>query len=138
MLDRFKRAAKLCQSSTSAEAKLWQALRGRRLDRWKFRRQHPIGPYYADFCCTEARLVVEIDGRTHGQRVDRDAARDSYMSAHGLRVLRIPVRDISKQIDDVIELIARIAKERIEEQHSRLKQLLIAGDPFEQPSLGRR
>ncbi|MHB0858108.1 MAG: endonuclease domain-containing protein [Anaerolineae bacterium] len=55
----------LRKQSTPAEALLWQNLRGRRLAGAKFRRQHPIGPYVADFYCAEQHLVVELDGPVH-------------------------------------------------------------------------
>jgi hypothetical protein len=51
------------------EVRIWACLRGRRLDGWKFRRQHPIGPYFVDFCCPAARLVVEVFGPAHDDYV---------------------------------------------------------------------
>jgi very-short-patch-repair endonuclease len=59
------RARKLRYSQTSAEFRLWQALRNRRLERWKFRRQHPIDKYIIDFVSLEGKLLVEVDGVTH-------------------------------------------------------------------------
>jgi very-short-patch-repair endonuclease len=62
-MERFKRRArKLRASQTSAEARLWQALRNRRLARWKFRRQHPIDRYIVDFVTLDGKLVIEVDG----------------------------------------------------------------------------
>jgi very-short-patch-repair endonuclease len=77
---------------TKAEALLWQALRDRRLDGHKFRRQAPIGPYFADFICMAMALVVEADGRTHETEdsAARDAARDAWFRREGYRVLRFP------------------------------------------------
>jgi len=63
------------KEATEAEDRLWQELRGRRLDRIKFRRQAPIGNYIADFVCLEARLIVEIDGSQHADS-DYDRRRD--------------------------------------------------------------
>jgi len=58
---------------------------------FKFRRQHPIGPYIADFCCVENRLIVELDGSVHGQpsQVQRDARRDAHLKNLGYTVLRL-------------------------------------------------
>ena len=56
------RARDLRQNRTKAERRLWSILRGSKLDGFKFRRQHPIDRYFADFACLEARLVVEVDG----------------------------------------------------------------------------
>jgi very-short-patch-repair endonuclease len=65
-----QKARTLRQSSTDAERRMWSALRDRRLSRYKFRRQRPIGPYIVDFACTKYRLVIEIDG---GQHADNSA-----------------------------------------------------------------
>ena len=67
-MDKFKaRARALRASQTSAEAKLWQALRNRRLARWKFRRQHPIDRYIVDFVTLDGKLIVEVDGVPHSE-----------------------------------------------------------------------
>jgi len=105
------RARTLRSDLSVPERVLWKHLRARRLAGLKFRRQHPIGPSDADFCCTDARLVVEIDGRQHGAQREHDARRDAVMEAHGLRVVRVQPREISKQLIDALEMIARIAKE---------------------------
>jgi very-short-patch-repair endonuclease len=79
-----RRSRELRASQTSAEQRLWAALRSRRLSGFKFVRQEPIGPYFADFVCREKKLVVEVDGATHstGEERERDASpRDSFRSA---------------------------------------------------------
>jgi very-short-patch-repair endonuclease len=70
---------------------MWSILRAGRLDGFKFKREVPIGPYVADFSCAAARLVVEIDGRTHDRpdRALRDAERDRWFRTQGWRVLRL-------------------------------------------------
>lgn len=70
-------AARLRHDMTDAERKLWLALRDRRLDGLKFRRQSTIGPYVVDFLCIEARLIVEVDGGQHSETVD--APRTRYL-----------------------------------------------------------
>ncbi|WP_340644867.1 DUF559 domain-containing protein [Phenylobacterium sp.] len=80
------RARALRAKAPHTEVRLWDLLRGRRLDGLKFRRQVAIGPYVADFLCLERRLVVEADGPLH--HALRDAARDEWLGRQGFRVLR--------------------------------------------------
>jgi very-short-patch-repair endonuclease len=77
------------------EVLLWRILRARPMG-VKFRRQHPIGGYVADFFCAEHRLVVEIDGIAHdmGDRPERDARRDAWLQRNGMNVVRIPAVDV--------------------------------------------
>ena len=81
-------ARKLRRKQTLAERILWILLRDRDLARYKFRRQQPIGAYFADFVCSRHKLVIECDGVTHEGREVFDAARDAYMTSRGYRVLR--------------------------------------------------
>ncbi|MHB8575316.1 MAG: endonuclease domain-containing protein [Dehalococcoidia bacterium] len=74
---------------TMAEALFWDIVRDRRLDGMKFRRQHRIGTFIADFYCAEHRLVVEIDGDIHQHQAEYDAIRDLLMRDLGLKILRI-------------------------------------------------
>ena len=74
---------------TPAEARLWEALRNRALEGWKFRRQHPIGPLIVDFYCPDAGLVVEVDGPIHKELAEWDRERELWLSESGLRVLRV-------------------------------------------------
>ena len=76
----------------------------------KFRRQRPIGPYFADFACLEARLVVELDGGQHVEAVAYDAARTLAMEREGFRVLRFWNNEVLTQIDAVCEQILRTAQ----------------------------
>jgi very-short-patch-repair endonuclease len=99
-------ARDLRQSQTDAERKLWWRLRDRRLTEFKFRRQHPIGPFVADFCCTEAKLVIELDGGQHTLQRSSDPARTEFLEAHGYRVLRFWDNEILTNIDGVLQRIA--------------------------------
>ena len=90
------RARGLRQSMTDAEHTLWYRLRNRQLQGCKFRRQHDIGPYIADFVCTEAMLVVELDGGQHAEQVLYDARRTAFLQAQGYRVLRFCDNDVLK------------------------------------------
>jgi len=85
-MDKFKaETRKLRLSQTSAEAMLWQALRNRRLARWKFRRQHPIDRYVVDFVTLDGKLIVEVDGVTHAEASERarDKIRTDLLEACG-------------------------------------------------------
>ena len=80
------------------------------MDGLKFRRQHPIGPYVADFACPSIRLVVELDGDQHGRHLEYDQARTAYLATRGYRVIRFDNRDVSQRLDDVLEAIQRATK----------------------------
>ncbi len=101
------RARALRSSATDAEALLWYHLRDRRLGGYKFRRQRPIGPYFADFACLESKLVIEIDGGQHTEATAYDSARTRLMEADGFRVLRFWNNEVLTQIDLVREQILR-------------------------------
>jgi very-short-patch-repair endonuclease len=74
---------------TMAEAAVWTMLRHRRFEAFKFRRQMPIGPYVADFCCPSLKLIIELDGGVHVLRTDSDARRDRWLTdVAGFTVLR--------------------------------------------------
>ena len=90
---------------SATERRVWYHLRGRRLAGFKFRRQQPIGPYFADFACLSASLVVEVDGEFHEPESDR--RKDQYLRARGFRVMRIPATCTDRHLDDVVESIAR-------------------------------
>ncbi len=90
------RARALRHDAPPAEAKLWRILRNRGVGGAKFVRQEPIGPYFADFCCRERMLVIEIDGATHSTDAElaRDAARTRVLASHGYRVIRFTNADV--------------------------------------------
>ncbi|MGH7948719.1 MAG: endonuclease domain-containing protein [Candidatus Binataceae bacterium] len=100
------RARRLRASSTDVERKLWFHLRARQMGGCKFRRQHPIGPFYADFCCVERRLILELDGGQHDANKERDERRTAYLKKHGYRVIRFWNGDVMKNLDGVLEGIA--------------------------------
>lgn len=100
------KARELRKNSTDAEKKLWNHLRLRQLGGYKFRRQHPLGPYIVDFICLEKRLLIEVDGGQHSERVDYDKERTAWLEAQGFRVLRFWNNEILNEIDVVKEVIA--------------------------------
>ncbi|MGK9053843.1 endonuclease domain-containing protein [Neorhizobium petrolearium] len=108
------RARSLRQSDNDAEARLWSELRGRRLNGFKFVRQFPIGPYFADFACRETRLVIEVDGSQHADnRYDRE--RDRFMNADGWSIVRFWNVDVLIDLAPVLETIVAILDGRLNE-----------------------
>ncbi len=90
---------------TEAERKLWYALRDRRMQALKFRRQAPLGPYIVDFLCVAHRLVVEADGSQHAES-KRDAVRDAWLALEGYTILRFSNRDVLTARESVLATIA--------------------------------
>src|SRR3546814_7407838 len=92
------------------EILIWQRVKSAQTG-LKFRKQHPIGPYVADFYCSRAHLVVEVDGEAHerGDRHGRDEHRDTFMIENGYRVLRVAAADILQDADAVVEGIVAFA-----------------------------
>jgi len=99
------RARALRQQETSAETLLWQQLRSRRHNGFKWRRQHPIGRFIVDFCCVDQRLIVELDGIVHADQVERDNERTTLLEQQGYRVLRFTNDVVEQQIDTVLKNI---------------------------------
>jgi very-short-patch-repair endonuclease len=98
----------LRRRSTEPEQKLWWHLRHRLpTDGTHFRRQVPIGPYVADFCCLKVKLIVEVDGNQHGYdaNVSKDLRRTSYLASQGFTVLRFSNREVMTEITGVLEAI---------------------------------
>ena len=109
MRDKEIRSTKLAKSlrrrMTDAEIILWSRLRYNPIH--KFRRQHPVGPYVADFACVLPRVIIEVDGTTHGtdKEVAHDLHRDSYLKSRGWRVIRFTNQDVYKSLDDLVDAI---------------------------------
>ena len=92
---------------TEAERILWQQLRKRQLLGFKFRRQHPMGRYIIDFACTDAQLVIEVDGGQHSEQRDYDATRTDWLNNQGYTVLRFWNNEILANMEGVKEVILR-------------------------------
>jgi adenine-specific DNA-methyltransferase len=111
----FKRgfAISLRRNATDAEHLLWFLLRDRRLN-IRFRRQHPVGPYVADFFCPAAGLIIELDGEQHGEcaTATYDEIRTRFLNSRGYRVLRFPNHEVFRNPRLVVEAIMRVASER--------------------------
>ena len=106
-----RRARKLRREMSLPEVLLWQALKKRPGD-LRFRYQHPAGEYVLDFFCPRIRLVVEVDGQAHdrGDRPERDAERDAWLVAQGVRVLRVSAKDVLGDLDAVVRFIVGFAR----------------------------
>jgi imidazole glycerol-phosphate synthase subunit HisF len=105
----FEFAKDLRHNQTTAEQFLWNVIRGRKLNGYKFRRQHPIGHFIADFYCHEAKLVIELDGNIHDQEQVRlrDICREEIIKEFGIVVLRFKNDDIFSEIDNVVKEIMK-------------------------------
>ena len=101
------RERSLRREQTESECVLWARLCNRRLAGFKFRRQHRIGPYFADFVCVAFHLVIELDGSQHLDQVDYDIARSQFLQSQGYRVLRFWNDEVLLRMDDVLEEILR-------------------------------
>ena len=103
----MRNAKRQRRNMSPPEVKLWALLR-RSPGGVGFRRQHPVGPYVADFYCPAAKLVIEIDGLIHDFTVERDEVRDEYMRALGLDILRIPASEVVKDALSVADGLVRL------------------------------
>ncbi len=109
---RTDRGRALRQSSGQATTRVWERLRGGRVDGHKFRREHAIGPFYADFACDRLRLVIEIDGGIHDLEdvKRRDSARQVALEALGWTVLRFTNDVALLEPERLVEAVRRHAQ----------------------------
>jgi very-short-patch-repair endonuclease len=101
----YARAKELRHDLTPAESILWNALRDRRLNGLKFRRQHPVGMFIADFYCAKFRLIVELDGRVHQNTVEEDLSRTRHLADYGYQVIRFNNDEVEKDLPHVLSSI---------------------------------
>ena len=90
---------------TESERLLWEKVRNRQLAGFKFRRQHPIGPYIADFVCLSPKLAIELDGNIHLKRQHYDQSRTRFLESAGFEVIRFRNIDIYRRLPDVLAAI---------------------------------
>jgi cyclase len=104
----FKRAKELRKHMTASETVLWMHLKGRdnKLN-FKFRRQHPIGSYVADFYCHKAKLIIEVDGSVHNspEQQEKDKIRQADLESWGYCVLRFSNKQVLNQVETVLQKI---------------------------------
>jgi len=101
-----ERARSLRSSMTDAERMLWRAVRSKQLAGHRFRRQHPIGKYIADFACIEQKIVIELDGGQHQEQLAYDEQRSAFLQAQGWQVVRFWNNDVLNNLDGVLLGIA--------------------------------
>ena len=99
------RPQQLRTNATEAERRIWYFLRNRQFEKFKFRRQHPIGVYIVDFVCLEQKLIVELDGGQHAERIPYDERRTRALREKGFRVLRFWNNDVMQNTDAVLEAV---------------------------------
>src|SRR5258708_5492826 len=99
-------ARRLRTNQTEAEQKLWSRLRRKQRDGFKFRRQYSIRPFYADFACLNARLIIELDGSQNADQTDRDESRTEFLRDAAYTVLRFWNHEVIREIDQVVQRVA--------------------------------
>ena len=108
----FSNAKKLRENLTEAEKKLWLAVKNNQIEGYKFRRQHPLTIYIADFYCHALKLVIEIDGGYHLEEEQRliDEQRTKDIQYQGLKVMRFTNEEIMLKFPEVIDKIKMFIK----------------------------
>lgn len=107
-------ARQMRREPTSAEDALWRLLRNRRYAGWKFRRQHPLGLYVADFYSAAAAVVIELDGDSHAteEGIEHDRVRHAYLRSLGVEVLRFWNSEFRENTDGVLARVFEVCTER--------------------------
>ena len=102
--------------STSSEVAFWEMLKSRKLDGRKFRRQYSIGYYIVDFCCPSEKLIIELDGDSHGEyhKIQEDEIRDNYLEGFGFTVLRFENRIVFREPEYLKSEISKVINKRKE------------------------
>ena len=103
----IERARKLRKEQTSAERLLWSALRNFSFAGLKFRRQHPVSFYVADFCCIQKKIIIELDGDSHDFSEQKDKERTEALNKEGYQVIRFSNADVLDNLEGVLMTIAR-------------------------------
>ena len=103
----FSNAKKLRENQTEAEEKLWLAIKDNQIEGYKFRRQHPISIYVADFYCHALKLVIELDGEYHLDEEQQllDKKRTADLEFQGLKIIRFTNEEIITNLEEVLEKI---------------------------------
>ena len=99
-------ARKLRRNNTDVERLLWNYLRDRQLDGFKFKRQQPLGNFIVDFICFESKLIVELDGGQHAEDTEADLIRTRWLESQGFQVIRFWNNDVLQNIDGVWQVIS--------------------------------
>ena len=105
--DSFTKAQFLRRNETKAEKLLWEKLRNNQLEGLKFRRQHPVNIYIADFYCHKFKLIIELDGDYHNQeeQKQKDEVRTEVLILNGLKIIRFKDEEVEQDINQVLTTI---------------------------------
>jgi very-short-patch-repair endonuclease len=115
-----QQARRLRHDETEEEYRLWSDLRDRRLNRYKFSRQIPLGPYVVDFVCRDKQLIVEIDGSQHSES-RLDIIRTEWLNAYGYSVLRFWNHEVLRERRAVLEAILAALEGKLSESNDVLR-----------------
>jgi very-short-patch-repair endonuclease len=105
-------ARKMRSEQTAAEKRLWHHIRERQLSGYKFRRQQVIDRFIVDFYCSEAKLIIEVDGEIHLKQKEQDKARDRFLQEIGYQVIRFSNQDIQNNLPFVLDKVQTICSQR--------------------------
>ncbi len=107
----YQYGRELRQESTEAEKLLWAELRNRKLNSLKFRQQHPLDKFIVDFYCNEKKLVIELDGSVHDEKINKeyDEARTAMLAGLNILVLRFRNEEVINNMNDVLKKISDTA-----------------------------
>jgi very-short-patch-repair endonuclease len=103
-------AHQLRANATEPEQKLWSKLRKGQLYGFQFRRQYSIGPFFVDFICLEAQLIIELDGAQHADQKEQDQSRSDFLRTNGYQMLRFWNSEVLSNVDSVVERIAEVLR----------------------------
>jgi very-short-patch-repair endonuclease len=103
----------LRKNMTKTEELLWDKLKGKQILGLRFRIQHPIDMFIADFYCHEARLVIEIDGNIHNYSIEYDDGREAEIEEYHIKVIRFSNDQVINDIESVVNNIRTAVQERI-------------------------
>ncbi len=106
-------ARKLRKAQTKAESRAWWLLRNRSIEGFKFRRQHAIGAFFADFCCPELKLIIELEGSVHSQPsvAKADTNRDEFLKREGYFVGHFPNGMVLQAPEEFVGKVKRLCEE---------------------------
>jgi very-short-patch-repair endonuclease len=108
------KARLLRRNQTDVEQILWKQLRNRNLSNYKFRRQFPIEPYITDFVCLELKLIIELDGGQHADRINYDNQRSLFLEQRGFKIICFWNNDVIQNTAGVLEAIRMVVLERLQ------------------------
>jgi very-short-patch-repair endonuclease len=106
-------AKMLRNDMTYHEKLLWERLKGKQICGVRFRRQHPVNFFIADFYCHQVKLVLEVDGEIHKDKIEYDDGRSAEMEKFGIVIIRFTNYEVENSIQNVIKKIETIVNDRL-------------------------